>query len=308
MNNFFLSILSKQSKMKKTILTIVTLAFMGSSVANAQVGIGTTTPDAAAVLDLTSTTQGFLPPRMTGAERDAIATPAQGLTIFNNDHKCLNVYVGYWRSLCAFDNTDYTGTITHNSLTYEDVYNAATGLIWLDRNLGATQVATSSTDADSYGDLYQWGRGADGHQLREPTPTPTTTQSTTDTPGDALFITGSADWRSTQNDNLWQGVTGINNPCPSGYRLPTDTEWDAERLSWGSNNNAAGAIASPLKLPLAGFRDYSNGSLYNAGSYGFYWSSTVSSTFSRSLYYSSSNANMGTANRAYGYAVRCLKE
>jgi len=33
----------------------------------------------------------------------------------------------------------------------------------MDRNLGATQVATSSTDENSYGDLYQWGRRADGH-------------------------------------------------------------------------------------------------------------------------------------------------
>ena len=32
-----------------------------------------------------------------------------------------------------------------------------TGKIWMDKNLGATQVATSSTDAASYGDLYQWG-------------------------------------------------------------------------------------------------------------------------------------------------------
>jgi hypothetical protein len=38
-----------------------------------------------------------------------------------------------------------------------DVTNPATGKIWMDRNLGATQVATSSTDANSFGDLYQWG-------------------------------------------------------------------------------------------------------------------------------------------------------
>jgi hypothetical protein len=36
----------------------------------------------------------------------------------------------------------------------------------MDRNLGASQVATSSTDPASYGDLYQWGRPADGHQIR----------------------------------------------------------------------------------------------------------------------------------------------
>ena len=61
------------------------------------------------------------------------------------------------------------------------------------------------------------------------------------------------DWRSPQNDNLWQGVNGINNPCPSGYRIPTEAELDAERLSW-SSDNSAGAIASALKLPMAGYR------------------------------------------------------
>lgn len=50
---------------------------------NAQVGIGTTTPDASAVLDITSTTQGVLPPRMTTTERDNIVSSANGLMIYN---------------------------------------------------------------------------------------------------------------------------------------------------------------------------------------------------------------------------------
>ena len=51
----------------------------------AQVGIGTTTPEASAALDITSTTKGLLIPRMTAAERDAITSPAQGLIIFCSD-------------------------------------------------------------------------------------------------------------------------------------------------------------------------------------------------------------------------------
>jgi hypothetical protein len=38
--------------------------------------------------------------------------------------------------------------------------------VWLDRNLGATQVATSFDDSAAYGDLYQWGRAKDGHEDR----------------------------------------------------------------------------------------------------------------------------------------------
>jgi uncharacterized protein (TIGR02145 family) len=184
-----------------------------------------------------------------------------------------------------------------------DVYNPSTGKIWMDRNLGATQVATSSTDANSYGHLYQWGRGTDGHQLR------TSTLSSSDTPGHANFILAPSspyDWRSPQNTNLWQGVSGVNNPCPAGYRLPTESEWDLERLTW-SSNNAAGAFASPLKLPVAGDRHGSDGSLYSTGSSGLYWSSTVITLGSRSLNFASTTAAMANFFRVMGLSVRCIK-
>ncbi len=210
-------------------------------------------------------------------------------------------------------------TFTYNgaSVTYGTV-TGANSKCWLDRNLGATQVATGSTDHLAYGDLFQWGRGADGHQRITWTDattgtavnSTTTTLSTSDSPGNALFITinsGNYDWRSPQNNNLWQGVSGTNNPCPSGYRLPTDTELEAERSSWG-HNNATGAINSPLKLPMSRVRGNSDGSLGSVGTDGGYWSSTVSGAYSRALYFNSSNAYMVTYNRAYGLAVRCLKD
>ena len=188
------------------------------------------------------------------------------------------------------------------------VLNPATGKTWMDRNLGALRVALSSNDADAYGDLYQWGRAGDGHQYR--TSSTTTTLSSSDTPGHGYFITTSSspyDWRSPQNTNLWQGVNGVNNPCPPGYRLPTDAELNAERASWGSNNSA-GAFASPLKLPVAGYRFYSNGSLGNVGSNGYYWSSTVDGFSSRTLGFSSHGAYMASYSRADGASVRCIKD
>ena len=51
----------------------------------AQVGIGTTTPDASAALDITSNTKGLLIPRMTNAQRQAISNPAAGLQVFVTD-------------------------------------------------------------------------------------------------------------------------------------------------------------------------------------------------------------------------------
>jgi uncharacterized protein (TIGR02145 family) len=193
-----------------------------------------------------------------------------------------------------------------NSVIPGTVINPTTGKIWMDRNLGASQVATSSTDAVSFGDLYQWGRGSDGHQIR--TSVTTTTLSSSDTPGHDNFILAPNspwDWRNPQYTNFWQGVSGVNNPCPIGYRLPTEAEWDAERLSW-SSNDAAGAFASPLKLSVAGTRLYSNGSLNDVGSEGGYWSSSAAGTLF--LSFGSSGAYIGSDYRAYGFSVRCIKD
>ena len=188
-----------------------------------------------------------------------------------------------------------------------DVTNPTTGKTWMDRNLGATQAATSSTDAAAYGDLYQWGRGADGHQCRN---SPTTSSlSSTDQPGHGDFITsnfGDYDWRSPQNDNLWQGVNGTNNPCPDGYRLPTKSEWEAEQATWVSDD-ADGAFASPLKLPLAGRRSGSNDLIFYAGTDGYYWSSTVNDNRSYNIYFSW-YSEMSDNRRVRGGSVRCIKD
>ncbi|MEY3412058.1 MAG: hypothetical protein RIQ70_744, partial [Bacteroidota bacterium] len=191
--------------------------------------------------------------------------------------------------------------------TVVDVTNPTTGKTWMDRNLGATRAATASNDQASYGDMYQWGRLKDGHQCRT-SPT-TATLSTFDIPGNASFITGSSgDWRSTSNNSLWQGVSGPNNPCPSGYRLPSETEWDAERASW-SSQNSAGALASILKLSLPGARNNIDGNFINAGSWGDYWSSTVNGNGSRVIRISAPwNAILfDNFGRSLGCPVRCLK-
>jgi hypothetical protein len=59
---------------------------------NAQIGIGTTTPNASSVLDITSTTKGMLTPRMTTVQRNAITTPADGLMVYDTDLKVFYYY------------------------------------------------------------------------------------------------------------------------------------------------------------------------------------------------------------------------
>jgi len=184
---------------------------------------------------------------------------------------------------------------------------------WLDRNLGATQVATYSTDANAYGDLFQWGRIDDGHQIRNPLSGTTTTLSNTDQPGhDNFIITGynsPYDWRSPQNSNLWQGVNGINNPCPTGWRIPTVAEWNTERLSWIPDINPSGAINSPLKLTLAGHRTMYNGTLGTVNSDGYYWASNVAGILAGYFYMYGGEANTATDRaRADSFSVRCIKD
>lgn len=402
------------------------LAFLSLSNFYAQVGIGTTTPNASAILDIEATDKGFLPPRMNTPQRDAISSPAAGLMIFNTDVNCIQWYdTKGWYDGCSgatypfvafldcaagatnngtlIDGETATGVTTQiaygggngkyysgqtvtstgvtgltatlsagflsngpGSLTYTITGTAASdgaalfainiagqtcsltrtvnppagpcagvtapagygivassGKCWLDRNLGATQVATGIDDTDSYGDLYQWGRAADGHEDRNSSTT--STNANTAVPNasnswDGLFITeinSPEDWLTSQDDTLWQGVSGTNNPCPAGFRLPTDTEWETEILSW-SPQDYNGALASPLKLPAAGYRiNFDGNELYTTGSQqgGIYWSSTVSGSSAVILNFTGASA-IATATagpstnygRANGASVRCVKD
>ena len=202
-------------------------------------------------------------------------------------------------------------TLAQSVGNYGTVVNPVTGKVWLDRNLGATQVADSSKHEASYGDLYQWGRAADGHQVR--TSANQNTQATTSLADegsnlwDGKFIIGFPDWLTPAATDLWTGTAAENNPCPSGYRVPTNAEWNQERLTW-SSNNAAGAFASPLKLPLAGFRNGTDGMPVFVGTQGYYWSSTVVGSNSRHLVFVGGGVAIDTGIRANGRSVRCLKD
>ena len=192
-----------------------------------------------------------------------------------------------------------------------DVTNPETGRVWMDRNLGASRAAESSTDEEAYGDLYQWGRAADGHQKRN---SGTTNElSSSDQPGheDFILVSNSPyDWRKPQNNNLWQGKNGINNPCPVGYRLPSEAEWEEELQSW-SSKDAVGAFTSTLKLPLSDVRHPSNGSLGTYDPFGGYWSESVSDRGPGTMqmyFFSSSDAFIAGIARANGFSVRCTKD
>ena len=205
--------------------------------------------------------------------------------------------------------------ITEAPSGYGLVCSPHTGKVWLDRNLGASQVCTAYNDSDCYGDYYQWGRNADGHQA-------STSGSGGTIVGDVAnldnagteFIKNSSspyDWASVDGNGAireanWSKTDG-SSVCPTGYRVPTETELAAETTEVGVTSNVA-AFASFLKLPSAGSRGGSSGALGSQGSYGGLWSASVVGSYSRSLGFVSSDADWGNDGRASGLSVRCLRD
>ncbi len=178
---------------------------------------------------------------------------------------------------------------------------------WMDRNLGASQVPSAMDDSLGYGDLFQWGRLDDGHQDRQSSTT--STLSNTDVPGHGDFITVSSspwDWRSPQNDNLWWGEDGANNPCAPGWRVPRLSELEMERDSWDPYNSA-GAYGSTLKWPVGGYR-LLDGTFTDVGTGGFVWSSSTSYEDAHYIFYVGWGTSFNNLRRAYGFSVRCIRD
>lgn len=217
----------------------------------------------------------------------------------------------------------YTGAVWIPICVNPGEIVSPTGRVWMDRNLGAKRVATSSTDYLAYGDLFQWCRAADGHEKINWTSSTTgtavngttATLSTTATPGHSLFITNSTspyDWISTSLSDetpwLYATIVGGNNPCPAGFHVPTNEEWTAEQAYITDATTAY----THLKLTAAGARSYTNGIVNGAGTGGRYWTSTfvgVNSNSKRLLFEnSSSSSNMGSSVKAMGESIRCIKD
>ncbi|MBN2543891.1 hypothetical protein JXI42_13620, partial [bacterium] len=284
----------------------------GNAVFSGKVGVGTSSPDPSAALDISSTSSGFVIPRLTTAQRDAIANPTQSLMVYNTTTKCLQIWENNFEWYDIWCVPPWVGVCGENTII--DVTNPATGDTWMDRNLGASRQATAYNDYMAYGALFQWGRLSDGHECinwtsssaGNPVNDSTHTTSSTDDPGHSLFIaTGFPnDWRVPRNDLLWRGIHGINNPCPPGYRLPTETELDNELLSW----SASGPYGSPLKLVSAGERFANDSDLHYTGYNGSLWSSTTSEVSVMVLHFEGSTYLIASSMRGHGRCVRCIKD
>lgn len=135
---------AKKSKMKHIIYTFFFISFFST---NAQVGIGTTSPDPSSILDVNSTTKGILLPRLTTSQRNAIASPANGLIIYNTDTNNIeyNSNTSSWTatnvSSTKFTNTNTTTNLNTNVATNIPIFGAQ---VWNDNNTIFTSPATNT--------------------------------------------------------------------------------------------------------------------------------------------------------------------
>jgi hypothetical protein len=88
--------------MMKYVFSLLFLFFLLNVTAQNNIGIGTSTPNASAILDVSSSNRGLLPPRMTAAQRNAITSPANGLMLYDTDSAALMIRSGgNWRKLSS---------------------------------------------------------------------------------------------------------------------------------------------------------------------------------------------------------------
>ncbi|VVH66858.1 hypothetical protein BSPLISOX_3156, partial [uncultured Gammaproteobacteria bacterium] len=207
-------------------------------------------------------------------------------------------------------------TISFKSQFYKEITSRYTGRVWLDRNLGAKQVATSGHDTDSYGSLYQWGRGKDGHEDRKNTSISSKLASSI-TPASSEFVKSTNkpfDWVKVDDDgsnraHAWKDG-GANDICPVGFNVPTNLELKNEINKAGISNRSE-AFSSFLKIPTAGYRNRETGGVISTGPAVFLWTRDpfVDKGVQQAKYLSIDSSGVGFNNldRAYGFSIRCIK-
>ena len=163
------------------------------------------------------------------------------------------------------------------------------GVRWATRNVDAP--GTFAQNPEDTGQFYQWGRQQ------------------------GWAATGVvANWDSSISpDSRWLSA---NDPCPTGWRMPTADELRSLRDA-GSERKTLNGVAGRLFgnapyqifLPATGWRLDHNGALVNVGSNGYYWSNAQSgSGFARYLGFLRNSVSLSATNRAYGFSVRCVSD
>jgi uncharacterized protein (TIGR02145 family) len=258
------------------------------------VGIGIIDPATSAKLDISSTTQGLLTPRMTAAQRTAISSPAEGLLVYQTNVPAGFYFykAGVWTSLS--ETTSYpNGTATPIvSICCQS---------WMTKNL----------DVDRY---------------RNGDPIPQVTDAT----AWAALTTGAYCYYNNDPANNatygklynWFAVNDPRGLAPEGWHIPTDFEWTTLENCLGGAAVAGGAMKEPGTTHwitpntgasntsgwtgLPGGRRNGVGTFDSFGAAGHWWMSY--SNLYRILFYNAGVISREGINATNGNSVRCLRD
>jgi hypothetical protein len=257
------------------------LALLVTLTATAQVGVGTNSPNASAQLDVSSTTKGLLPPRMTTAQRNNISNPANGLIIFNTTSNSLNVFLlGNWYQLST---NLPQGSIT--SLSASSPTNSGS----LINGVAASGVSSIVSYAGGNGETHSG-------------------QSVASTGVSGLTATLTSGIFASGNGNLTYNITGT----------PTSAGTANFALNIGGQTATLARIVDPGSITsLSASSPTNNGSLihgvaasgvssvvsYAGGNGGFFSGQTVTSTGVTGLTATLTSGNFGVGSGTLTYTV-----
>ena len=290
--------------MKNVLFTILFVITSYTGIAQ-NVGIGTNSPNASAVLDASSTTQGFLPPRMTYAQRNGIVNPAAGLIIY-----CTNCSGGigemnYYNGNTWINMSNGTASNIAANLPNVTICNQ----IWMIKNL----------DVSTYrnGDVI-------------PKVTNAASCAALDIGAYYYYNNDSATYAAIYGKLYnWYAVNDPRGLAPEGWHIPSDSEWSSLENCLGGSSVAGGAMkevgTSHWISPNTGATNssgfsglscgYFNCSLgFSFSSFGgsvYWWSSTEASpthAWDRFLGNNRISADRDANGKTYGFSVRCVKD
>ncbi len=302
----------KIQKHKKIALALLLLLSGIHSRAQLCISADGSTADPSAMVEVKSAGRGMLLPRMTTLQRDAINTPAEGLTVYNTDEKWIEVFDGEaWKALSGGFRCGLSQIEDQQGNTY------STAMIgtqcWMADNLNTGILIDSLTDPADNGTIEK-------HCYH-------------DQESQCNIFGGLYTWDEMMNYTTAGGTQGI---CPTGWHIPTPDEWAALAAFLGGNSVAGGAMKTTGNFDdgtglwyapntgatnISGFSGLPSGYLahddqtfYNRYVYGYFWSSALydadPDTYARAVWlYAGSAAMEQTATnfRVDAYAVRCIK-
>ena len=273
---------------------------------NAQsVGINATgdAPNGSAMLDVSSTSKGFLPPRMTTAQRNLIPTPVEGLVIYNTDEKTLNIYNGTsWGFIFPLF-CGQTFSDPRDGKNYSTVQIGTQ--CWMAQNLAYLPSVTDLTTLASDTDPFYYVNGYDGNNV-----------------DDAKATSNYQTYGALYN---WPAAVAA---CPTGWHLPTDAEWTTLTTFLGDADFAGTAMkeagfAHWIEDPgmgspgtnssgftgLPGSYRHHWGTFQELGREGFFWSSTEESLTTARIRILNQSSMVGNNpdTKAFGFSVRCVR-